>query len=71
MPEDDPLMTRRRLAVRAVEDLAIGAAYAEQDGLDQQLAVLRLRLGKVRQLGAVRLARDDGHGSHGSARGRL
>ena len=39
MAEDQAFVTARRLAVVAGDDLAIGAADAERDRLDQQRAV--------------------------------
>ena len=57
MAEHEPLLAGRRLAVRALDDLAVGAADAEAERLDEQLALLRLGLGQLGQLGAVGLAR--------------
>jgi hypothetical protein len=42
--EDQPLLSRRRPAILAGGDLAIGAADTERDAVDEQLAVPRFRL---------------------------
>jgi hypothetical protein len=42
--EDQPLLSRRRPAILAGRDLAIGAVDAERDAVHEQLAVPRFRL---------------------------
>src|SRR5215203_782432 len=64
VPEHEPLVSLRRLAVGAVEDLAVGAADAEVERLDEQLAILWFGLGQVDQLGTVRVPGDHCDGSH-------
>jgi hypothetical protein len=55
---------RRRPAVLASADLQIGAAHADREGLDQQVALVGGRLGDIIQAGAPRLHRDDRDGLH-------
>ena len=64
MPEHQPLVTGRGLPVAALDDLAVRAADAEVERLDEQLAVHRLGLRELGQLGGVGLAGDDGHRAH-------
>ena len=52
------VVTVRRLAVFARDDLAIGAAYAERERLHQQRAVRRRRLRHIVQLDRIRMLRD-------------
>ena len=54
----------RRLAVAALHDLPVRAAYADVERLEEELAVVRLGVGQLRELGAARLARDHCHRSH-------
>ena len=58
-----------RLAVLARDDLAIGAADAERDRLDQQRAVLRRRLGHIAQFNGIRVWRMDRDRAQGIALG--
>ena len=62
--EDQPLLARRRPAVLAVDDLAVGAADAERDPVDEQLARARLGLGHVDDGGRAGLQRDHGECAH-------
>ena len=59
MAEDQTLVTVRRLAVVARDDLAIGAADAERERFDQQRALRRRRLGNVVQFNGIRIWRMD------------
>jgi hypothetical protein len=65
VPEDEAVAVRRRPAVGAGHDLAVGAADAERDHLDEQLAVTALGLGDGRELLAAGPAGDDGDGKDG------
>ena len=71
--EDQPLLAGRRPAVVAGDDLAVGAADAERDPVDQQLVRARLGLGHVDDGGRTGLQRDDGQCAHGvvSTHGRF
>jgi hypothetical protein len=64
--EDEPLGAGRRPAVLAVHDLAVGAADAEGDAVDQQVARAGLRLRHVDDRRRAGLQRDDGECAHAS-----
>jgi hypothetical protein len=60
VPEHQPPAARRRLAVKALDDLAVGSADAEPQRLDEQLTRSGLRTVDLGQLRAAGLAGDDG-----------
>jgi hypothetical protein len=62
--EDQPLGARRRPAVVAVDDLAVGAAHPEGDAVDEQLAVAGLGIGHVGDGRGAGLEGDDGQRAH-------
>ncbi len=49
MPEDQPVLTRRRPPVGAVGDLAVGAAYADRESVDQKFTRAGFGVGKLVQ----------------------
>jgi hypothetical protein len=62
--QDEAIAPVRRLAVPALDDLAIGPADTQPQYLDQQLAGTRLRLGELGELRPVGLAWNDGDRPH-------
>jgi hypothetical protein len=64
VPEHEAVVPRRRLAVLATDDLRIGAADADGHDVDEDVALVRGRLGDVGQLEAVRLLGDHRERSH-------
>ena len=67
--EDQPRFVAGRLAVVARDDLAIGAADAERDRLDQQRAFRCRWLGNVAQFDGIRLEGVDRDRAQGFALG--
>jgi hypothetical protein len=65
MAQHQPLAARRRPAVPTPHDLQVGAAHADRERLDQQVALLGSRLIDIVEAGAARLHRDDRDGLHG------
>jgi hypothetical protein len=62
--ENEMLPPRRRLAVSALGDLAIGAAHADEEAAHQHAAVIVARVGHVRDAGRAALTRHHRHRAH-------
>ena len=64
VPDDEPVLARRRPPVLAVDDLQVGAADADRLGLDQDGPVVRRWLRHVGDRDRAWLPGDDGDGAH-------
>ena len=66
MAENQSLVARRRRAVLARHDLAVGAAHPKRKGANEDRPVGQSRLGNIVEPCRIRYARQDGDRAHGS-----